>query len=86
MNELAKIVPVSNNRIMTNGYYQIDLASNQILISIKILKSDDSSVINVSSIVKTLNKLMKNKERTSISENDLLLMLDESYGIHIHGK
>ena len=86
MNELAKIVPVPNKRIMTNGYYQIDLTSNQILISIKILKSDDPSVINVLSIVKTLNELMKNKERTSISENDLLLMLDESYGIHIHGK
>ena len=86
-NQLAGSVPIPYNRITTDGHYQIDsTALNQVLIPIKISESNNNSVINVSTIAKTLDTLIKNKERTLISRNNLTLMLDESYGLEEHGK
>ena len=56
------------------------------LISIKILESNDNSVINASMIIDNLDTLIKNKEITSISKNNLTSMLDESYGLKKYGR
>jgi hypothetical protein len=82
--QLVQVVPISDNRIIVDNFQKDSTSLDQILISMTILKSNNHSVINVSTIVNTLDTLIKNKERTSISKNDLLLMLDESYGIQIH--
>ena len=79
--------PIPNERIVTNGDYQKDsTASNQILIPIGIIKSNDDSVIDVSTIANTLGTLIKNKEITLISKNNLTSMLDESYGLKKYGR
>ena len=54
--------------------------------SIKIIKLSDNSKIDVSSIVDTIDTLIKNKETTLISKNDLTSMLDELYGLKSHSK
>ncbi|RIA85801.1 hypothetical protein C1645_830244 [Glomus cerebriforme] len=84
--QIAEIIPIPDNRIILNSQYQIDSLSpsRQILISIKILKSSDNSAISVSTIFDNLSILIKNKETTSISRNDLTSMLDETYGLKEH--
>ena len=62
------------------------MASNQILIPISIIESYDNSVINVSTIIDTLDTLIKNKGITLISKNNLTSMLDESYGLKEYGR
>ena len=87
MNQLAIIIPIPYNRITTGGHYQIDSkALNQVLIPMTISESNDNSVLNVSTIVKTLNTMIENKERTLISRNNLTSMLDELYGLNVPGK
>ena len=84
--QLVQVVPISDNRIIVDNFQKDSTSLDQILISMTILKSNDPSVINVSAIVKTLNTLIKNKERTLISKNNLTLMLDESYGLKVYSK
>ena len=85
-NQLAELVPIPDNRIIVGGHYQIDSTDFQILIPIKILESNNNSVIGVSIIVNTLDILIKNKEMTLISKNSLTSMLDESYGLKERSK
>ena len=85
VNKLAEMVPISNDRITFNSY-SIEPLTQQILISIKFLKSNDNSVMDVETIIKDLDTLIRNKEYTLISKNDLTSMLDESYGLVKHSK
>jgi len=76
------MVPISHDRIIINNNYQKDsTTSNQILIPMKILQSNNNSIINVSAILKTLNIMIKNKEITSTSNNNFIIILDGSYGL-----
>jgi hypothetical protein len=85
--QLAEIIPIPNNRIKTDGNYQIDsTALNQILIPMKILESNNPAEINVLTIADTLNTLIRNKEITLISRNNLTSMLDETYGLKEYSK
>jgi len=59
---------------------------NQVLISMKILASEDTSDINVSAIFDTLNTMILNKTKTLICRNNLTLMLDETYGLKQYSK
>jgi len=86
MHQLAEIIPISDDRIIFNGYQKDSTVLNQMLISIKILESNDNSVINASMIIDNLDTLIKNKEITSISKNNLTSMLDESYGLKKYGR
>ena len=86
MHQLAEIIPISDDRIIFNGYQKDSTVLNQMLISIKILESKNNSVINASMIIDNLDTLIKNKEITSISKNNLTSMLDESYGLKKYGR
>ena len=85
--QLAEIIPIPDNRIIINDYYEKDpTALNQILIPITISNSNDVSAINVSTITNTLNTLIRNKGNTLISKSNLTSMHDESYGLKVKSK
>ena len=52
----------------------------------EIIKSSDNTVMNASKIFDNLKTLIKYKEFTSISKDNLTSMLDESYELKKHRK
>ena len=81
--QLTEIIPVQSNRIKSNSH-QIDTKAplRQILISIKVIKPDGESELNVLTIVDNLDNLVRNK---GISMNNLTSMLDDTYGFRKYG-
>src|SRR5437764_1347221 len=67
--QLAEIIPVHSYRIKSNDNYKIDTEAPlyKILISIKVIKSDNDSELNVLTIVDNLDNLVRNKGITLIS-------------------
>src|SRR6185312_1412260 len=59
--QLAEVIPIPYNRITTittDSHYQIEsTALNQVLIPIDILESNDTSMLNVSTVFQTLDTL-----------------------------
>ena len=85
--QLIQIIHTLGDRITMDNDYKIDsTALDQVLIPLKISKPKNTLEINASTIFDTLNTMIMNKERTSMSINNLTLMLDETYGLQKYSK
>ncbi|CAG8558128.1 7558_t:CDS:10 [Ambispora gerdemannii] len=78
LNELANVLPISCKRLKIKKKYQID--SDQILLRITILPSENNFENSIKQIVSNLKTLIKHKEITSISRYNYTEWLDSSYG------
>jgi hypothetical protein len=78
--ELAKAIPVSPERITTNGRHEIDtsVSPEQYIISLNIKKAKNSRPVNL--VASDLNTLIKNKLITVIGSGEYTNYLDSEYG------
>ena len=86
--ELADAIPVSSNRISTNGKHKTDIVNSRerYLLSIDIEASKEESERSVVSVVEDLQELIKHKFITVISHGNYLKYLDKEYGYQPHRK
>jgi hypothetical protein len=80
--ELAKAVPVSQERITTSGRHEIDtsVTPEQYILSINIEKAKNKGERSVDSIANDLDILIKNKLITVIGSGAYSNYLDHVYG------
>jgi len=80
--ELANAIPISSNRVITNGNIEVDISAprRQIILSINIKKDETNREISVNSAIKDLNILIWNKPITVIASGEYTRHLDQGYG------
>ncbi|PKC02710.1 hypothetical protein RhiirA5_424842 [Rhizophagus irregularis] len=80
--ELAKAVPVGQERITTNYRHEIDTSASpeQYILSINIKKAKNKDDKNVNSIASDLDTLIRNKLITVIGSGEYSNYLDKDYG------
>src|SRR2546430_6585016 len=81
--EFNNILPLESGRISNTQETQPD--HDQILLAFDIESVSDPSLPSVKEITDDLNTLIKNKWYTSLSNNDLTLLLDDYYGFQVAG-
>ncbi|CAG8503331.1 5032_t:CDS:10 [Funneliformis mosseae] len=82
MRELAYAIPISQNRITTNGKFETDpsVSPKQIILSINIEKDKTKQERTVNLAVEDLNTLIENKPITLIGSGEFSKYLDQDYG------
>jgi len=80
--ELAKAIPVSPERITSNGRHEIDtsVSSEQYILSIDIKKAKTKEELSVKSAAEDLNTLINYKLITAIGSGECSKYLDHEYG------
>ena len=80
--ELANAIPISLERITTNGNTELDtsVSQKQILLSIRIEKEKNEQEITASSAVDCLKTLIENKPITLIASGEYTRFLDQDFG------
>ncbi|POG83002.1 hypothetical protein GLOIN_2v1469500 [Rhizophagus irregularis DAOM 181602=DAOM 197198] len=80
--ELVKAIPVSSERVTSNGRHEIDtsVSPEQYILSINIEKAKNEDENSVNSVADDLDTLIKNKFITLIGSGEYSNYLDHEYG------
>ncbi|CAG8753079.1 13711_t:CDS:1, partial [Funneliformis mosseae] len=80
--ELADAIPIDPRRLTTNGNFETDTSTSpkQFFLSINVEQDKNKQKISVSSAIKDLDTLIKNKPYTAISNGESTSYLDQDFG------